>query len=66
MDYSKISSNFVAVNPRRGMSAHERRGVCGHNKKTFMKVNDFDILDNIKKGKIGLYYDELIPNIEIN
>ena len=37
-----------------------------YNKKTFMKVNDFDILDNIKKGKIGLYYDELIPNIEIN
>ena len=35
-------------------------------RKTFVKVNDIDILDNIKTGKIGLYLDEFIPNIKIN
>lgn len=37
-----------------------------YKKKTFVKVNDLDILDNIKTGKIGLYLNEFIPNIEIN
>jgi len=37
-----------------------------YKKKSFVKVNDIDILDNIKNGKIGLYSDEFIPNIEIN
>lgn len=36
-----------------------------YKKKTFVKVNDTDILDNIKIGKIGLYQNELIPNINI-
>ena len=30
---------------------------------TFIKVDDEDIIDNISIGKIGLYYNEDIPNI---
>ena len=37
-----------------------------YKKKSFVKVNDIDILDNIKTGKIGLYSNEFIPNIKIN
>lgn len=37
-----------------------------YKKKSFIKVNDLDILDNIKIGKIGLYLNEFIPNIKIN
>lgn len=29
----------------------------------FIKVSDEDILDNLNNGKIGLYYNEFIPNI---
>lgn len=36
-----------------------------YKQKTFIKINDFDIIDNISNGKIGLYMDELIPNIKI-
>ena len=34
--------------------------------KSFIRVNDLDIVDNIHNGKMGLYKDELIPNIKIN
>ena len=34
-----------------------------YKKKTFIKVSDNDIINNIKTGKIGLYLNELIPNI---
>ena len=37
-----------------------------YKRQSFVKVNDNDILDNIKTGKIGLYLDEFIPNIKIN
>lgn len=37
-----------------------------YKKKSFVKVNDLDLIDNLKNGKIGLYLDELIPNIKIN
>ena len=37
-----------------------------YKKKSFVKVNDIDLIDNIQNGKIGLYMDELIPNIKIN
>ena len=37
-----------------------------YKKKTFVKVNDLDLIDNIKTGKIGLYLNEFIPNIKIN
>ena len=36
-----------------------------YQKKCFVKVSDFDIIDNIKEGKIGLYLNEFIPNINI-
>ena len=43
---------------------------CGDNhysynyrKKTFVKVNNTDIINNINIGKIGLYLNEYIPNI---
>ena len=36
-----------------------------YKKKTFVKVNDIDILNNLQNGKIGLYLNELIPNLEI-
>ena len=36
-----------------------------YKQKTFIKINDFDIIDNISNGKIGLYLDELIPNLKI-
>ena len=31
--------------------------------KTFIKINDEDIISNIKIGKIGIYQEEFIPNI---
>ena len=37
-----------------------------YKKKSFVKVNDLDLIDNIQNGKIGLYLDELIPNIKLN
>ena len=37
-----------------------------YKKSSFVKVNDIDILDNMKNGKIGLYLNEFIPNIKIN
>ena len=37
-----------------------------YKKKTFVKVNDTDLIDNINMGKIGLYLDEFIPNIKLN
>ena len=37
-----------------------------YKKRTFVKVNDLDLIDNIQNGKIGLYLDEIIPNIKIN
>lgn len=37
-----------------------------YKKQSFVKVNDNDLIDNIKNGKIGLYIDEFIPNIKIN
>jgi len=37
-----------------------------YKKKSFVKVNDLDILDNMKTGKIGLYLNEFIPNLKIN
>ncbi|MBQ2872449.1 MAG: hypothetical protein IJE89_00400 [Bacilli bacterium] len=37
-----------------------------YKKKSFIKVDDNDILENIKIGKIGLYLNEFIPNIKIN
>lgn len=37
-----------------------------YKKKSFVKVNDLDILNNLKLGKISIYKDELIPNIKLN
>lgn len=37
-----------------------------YKKKTFVKVNNLDLIDNLQNGKIGLYLDEMIPNIKIN
>lgn len=37
-----------------------------YKKKSFVKVNDNDLIENINTGKIGLYLDEFIPNIKIN
>lgn len=36
-----------------------------YKKKSFVKVNDNDLIENIKSGKIGLYLNEFIPNIKI-
>ncbi len=37
-----------------------------YKKKSFVKVNDLDLIDNITSGKIGLYLNEIIPNIKLN
>ena len=37
-----------------------------YKKQTFVKVNDLDLINNLQTGKIGLYQDEIIPNIKIN
>ena len=37
-----------------------------YKKKSFVKVEDTDLIDNIKTGKIGLYLNEFIPNIKTN
>ena len=37
-----------------------------YKKKEFSIVNNTDIIENINEGKIGLYYGELIPSIDIS
>lgn len=37
-----------------------------YKKRCFVKVNDFDLIDNINNGKIGVYLNEFIPNIKVN
>ena len=37
-----------------------------YKKKSFVKVTDLDLIDNITSGKIGLYLNEIIPNIKLN
>lgn len=36
-----------------------------YREKNFVKINELDILKNLKSGKICLYQDELIPNINL-
>ena len=35
-------------------------------RKSFIKIGDINILNNLYNGKVGLYNDEIIPNIKIN
>ncbi|MDO4394987.1 MAG: hypothetical protein Q4C23_03295 [Mycoplasmatota bacterium] len=37
-----------------------------YKQKTFVKVSDKEIMKNFELGKIGLYQNELIPNLKIN
>lgn len=48
------------------MSYNNEHYSYNYKKKSFVKVNDIDILDNLKTGKIGIYLNEFIPNIQIN
>lgn len=45
------------------ISYHNNHYSYNYREKTFVKVNELDILNNLKEGKIGLYQNELIPNI---
>ena len=45
------------------ISYHNNHYSYNYREKTFVKVNEIDILNNLKEGKIGLYQNELIPNI---
>lgn len=37
-----------------------------YKKKSFVKVNNLDLIDNLNNGRIGLYLDEFIPNLGLN
>jgi hypothetical protein len=52
-------SHFIMI------SYNNKHYSYNHNKKTFIEIKDFDIIDNINNGKIGMYIDELIPNLKI-
>lgn len=56
---NKLKKHFIMI------SYNDSHYSYNYRKKTFVKVNDIDILNNLQNGKIGLYLNELIPNIEI-
>ena len=37
-----------------------------YDRETFIKIEDLNILNNLHNGRVGLYTDEIIPNIKIN
>lgn len=45
------------------ISYNENHYSYNYKKKEFVKVHDNDLIDNLNFGKIGLYQNELIPNI---
>ncbi len=47
------------------ISYNDKHYSYNYKKKRFIEVEDLDILDNLKNGKIGLYLDEFIPNVDI-
>lgn len=47
------------------MSYNNKYYSYNYNKKTFIEIKDFDIVDNINNGKISMYIDELIPDLKI-
>lgn len=48
------------------ISYHDYHYSYNYRKRTFVKVNELDILSNLEEGKIGLYHDELIPHVNLN
>ena len=60
-------NNLYLNNPNKNhfimISYHNYHYSYNYKKKTFVKVKDNDIIDNISIGKIGLYSHEYIPNI---
>lgn len=57
---SRDKSHFIMI------SYNDEHYSYNYKKKSFVKVNDTDLLENIQNGKIGLYLNEFIPNIKIN
>lgn len=65
----KINNLFLNTNDKSHfimISYNNEHYSYNYKKKSFIKVNDTDILNNIQTGKIGLYLNEFIPNIKIN
>lgn len=52
-------SHFIMI------SYNNRHYSYNYNKKSFIEIKDYEIIDNINNGKIGMYIDELIPNLQI-
>ena len=55
--YDKYKKHFIMISDSINHYSYN------YKQKTFIKVDEKDILDNINIGKIGLYNDEDIPNI---
>jgi len=65
----KINNLFLNSNEKNHfimISYNNEHYSYNYKKKSFVKVNDNDLIDNITTGKIGIYLDEFIPNIKIN
>lgn len=56
---NKNKNHFIII------SYHNYHYSYNYKQKTFVKVNDLDIINNLKDGKICLYHNELIPNINL-
>ena len=57
---NKNKQHFIMI------SYHDYHYSYNYRKRTFVKVNEIDILNNLEEGKIGLYHDELIPHVKLN
>jgi len=56
---NKLKKHFIMI------SYNNTHYSYNYKHKSFVKVNNIDILNNLENGKIGLYLNELIPNLEI-
>ncbi len=62
----KINNLFLNAHDKKHfimISYNESHYSYNYKKKTFVKVNEEDILNNLQIGKIGIYQQENIPNI---
>lgn len=62
----KINNLFLNDNLKKHfllISYNDNHYSYNYKKKAFVKVIDKDLIDNLNIGKIGLYVDEFIPNI---
>ena len=55
---NEIKNHFIMI------SDGDNHYSYNYKKKSFIKLNNIDIINNLKEGKIGIYLNEFIPNIK--